>query len=321
MGTGTRREFPVEEDEAGARLDSFLRRKLGLVPPTLYKALRKGWVRVNGRRARPDRRLVAGDTVRITNYALPLPALEQPAPRSIPRPPDAVIHAARRSVRHRDEHVLISVKPAGVPVHRGSKHAYGWIEALAWAVDDHDRVPTPVGRLDRDTSGLLVLARGRLAARQLFAQLRQGRLQRVYRALVLGHMAGDAGVLDAPLAKQGPRGREQMRATADGRASRTRYRVLDRLGPATLVELELDTGRTHQIRAHLAAQSHPLLGDPRYGSAASRRLGKALGVERLFLHAGRLELAHPRTQEPLQFTAPLPDELRRALDRARGLKA
>jgi 23S rRNA pseudouridine955/2504/2580 synthase len=307
------RDFPVDRDEDGSRLETFLRKQLGLPRPTALKALRKGWVRVDGKRAKGNRRLVAGETVRITNYALPIPALDEEAQEAVPVPPREVAKA-RASLLHQDEELIVSHKPYGVVVHKGSGHTWGWVDALQRALDD-PKPPTPIGRLDRDTSGLLALARGRGAARELFAQLKDGRLARRYQALVMGGPPRDRGRIDAPLAKGGEAGDEQVLIDPQGKPAVTRWQVERRLPGATLLRVDIETGRTHQIRAHLASQGMPILGDPRYGTRSSRALSSKLALMRLALHADVLRLEHP-AGETLELSAPLPSDLADAVERA-----
>lgn len=308
----TRREFPVEEDESGSRLETFLRKRLGLPRSVAFKALRKGWVRVDGKRAKGNARLEAGQQVKITNYALPLPGVDE-APEPPPPVPAHVVERARASIRYQDEELVVAAKPAGEVVHRGSKHPYGWADALGWALGG---VPlAPVGRLDRDTSGLLLLTRTRGAARALFAGLRDGSVARTYQALILGRPKAGEGRIELALAKQGAPGEERMRPSPEGQAATTRWRMLDAHPQASLVEVELETGRTHQIRAHFHALGHPLLGDPRYTSAEAARTSLALGLKRLFLHAAELRFLHPQGGDPRRLSEPLPRELERALGR------
>ena len=304
---GPRREFSVDRDEAGARVEQFLVRQLGFARGLAVKALRKGWVRVNGKRAKPGLRLEAGWTIKVTNYALPIDP-PQRAPR--PTPPDAVA-AARASVVVADESLLVCEKPSGVVVHAGSGHDWGWADALGHAYGG--AAPTPVGRLDRDTSGLLILARGRLAARELFAQLKDGRLARTYQARVAGVPPAE-GEVDLPLSGRGGERVEVQRE--GGLPARTGYRRLADDGRSALLELVLlEGGRKHQIRAHLDAIGHPLLGDPRYGGDDAQRLSRELGITRLALHAVALRAVHPVTQAPLRFESALPAELGRGLPR------
>lgn len=316
------REFPIGRDEDGSRLETFLRRRLGLARGVAQKALRKGWVRVDGKRSKPETRLAPGQVVRITNNGLPLPGVDgdgvasdaaSQAPAR-PVPPDEV-ERARASVRHQDPALLVASKPCGVAVHAGSGHAWGAIDALAHALDEAP--PVPIGRIDRDTSGLLALARTRGAARRLFDGLKTGTLARTYTALVLGRLTPDQGTIDLPLERRGPEGHERMQPAADGLPARSTWRVLARRREATLVALELDTGRTHQLRAHLAARGHPILGDPRYGDDAARALARRLDLERLFLHAGRLVLLHPDDDRAMTFEEPLPPELEAVLAKLR----
>lgn len=302
------REFPVDRDDEGARLEGFLRRRLAWPRTLALKALRKGWVRVDGRRARADARLAAGQVVRVTNLALPLPGEDAPAARPARPAPLAAVEAARASLRRVEADLVVSAKPAGVVVHAGSGHAWGWIDALAAALGDA-APPVPVGRLDRDTSGLLVCGRTRAGARRLFDALRAGTLARTYTAAVLGRLAGE-GEVDLALEKRGAPGAERVEVDDEGRAARTRWRALEARREGSLLALELDTGRTHQIRAHLAAVGHPLLGDPRYGTDASAALTRRLGLARLFLHAGALRLPREGDAGVVDtLDDPLPPEL------------
>jgi 23S rRNA pseudouridine955/2504/2580 synthase len=356
---GARREFTIDADWADGRLETFLRSKLGLPRTLALKAIRKGWVRIDGKRARVDARVPSGARVAITNPALVLPAIEgerlparpvsagpvapesaspharprpaasrpgvrprregRPAGPSVARPviPPALVERARASVRRIDDDVIVSSKPAGAVVHAGSGHGAGWVDALAAAFDGE---ATPIGRLDRDTSGLLLIARRRAATRALFQALREGRVARSYVALAYGQFDADEGTIDLPLAKLETDEGEQVVADAGGREARTRWRVIERARSATLLRVEIDTGRTHQIRAHLAAIGHPILGDPRHGGREGEAgaTARAIGLERLFLHAGRLEYPSPSMGEKVVVDDPLPPELARLRDRFRS---
>jgi 23S rRNA pseudouridine955/2504/2580 synthase len=342
-----RREFTIDDAFAGGRLETFLRRYLGLPRTLALKAIRKGWVRLDGRRTKVDARLEHGARVVVTNPTLVLPALEggpsghaaASASRAVAVPGDLVARA-RASVRRLDDDLIVSSKPSGAVVHAGSRHEFGWIDALA-AV--HGGELAAIGRLDRDTSGLLLVGRRRAATRFLFEALRAGRVSREYVALVSGRLAQDDGVIDLPLAKvRDEEGHERVEprpqpnapgspggsaplgvdaAFAEdsdegpsGREARTRFRVVERFREATLVACRIETGRTHQIRAHFASIGHPLLGDVRYGGTlgAPGATARGLGLRRLFLHAGLLEFSAPggRTE---RVTEPLPEELARAL--------
>ena len=321
---GARRDFPVGDDYAGGRLETFLRRKLGLPRTLALKALRKGWVRLSGHRAKADARLERESVVTITNPALELPGL---APREVPKVEPRLVDAARRSIRFRDDDVVVSAKPHGAVVHAGSGHAAGWVEALHAALGTEECVP--IGRLDRDTSGLLLCTLRRAATRRYFEELKAGRVTRTYTALAQGRVREERGVIDAPLEKlPGEGGREQVEASETGKAAVTRFVVKERFSVATLLEVTIETGRTHQIRAHLAHIGHPVLGDPRQGGAGE--LARRIGLERLFLHAGVLEFAHggagetptPPVQEfePRRFEETLPEDLARALVRVSSIR-
>jgi 23S rRNA pseudouridine955/2504/2580 synthase len=307
-----RREFEVGIDEKGSRLETFLRRQLGLSRPVALKAIRKGWVRVDGKRAKASRHLNQGEVIKITNYGLPLPAID--GPTQPPTAPPDWIEAARGSLLHQDDDLVVSIKPSGRPVHSGSGHPVGWVDAVGALLG---KPMTPVGRLDRDTSGLLALAASTLGRRKLFESLKSGELSRTYSALAAGSLEPTSGVIDQPLRLAGGEGEQQMTPHADGKPAQTRYVEEGRYGACTLFHLELITGRKHQIRAHLAHRGCPVLGDSRYGTAASRELTAKVGLDRLFLHAGKLRLPHPATGNPMAFEAPLPTALQRALDGAR----
>jgi 23S rRNA pseudouridine955/2504/2580 synthase len=305
------REFLVGDDEAGSRLETFLRQQLGLSRPTALKAMRKGWVRVDGKRARKgSRRLTSGEQIKITNYALPLPFIDDEPP-PLPPVPEHVREAARLSIRLEDSDVVVVAKPAGQVVHKGTGHDYGWCDAVGHALGG--AALTPIGRLDRDTSGLLLLARHRGASRRLFAGLRDGSVQRTYVALVIGRLPGRSGRIELALRKEGEHGAEQMRPNPEGQEAITLWRTRQATPEATLVEVELETGRTHQIRAHFHARGHAVLGDPRYDSSTARALSKRLALERLFLHAERLTFPHPTRDEVVKLNEPLPRELNMVL--------
>ena len=281
-----RRAFPIGPEHRDRRVESFLRNDLGLDRPTALKAIRKGWVRLDGSRVKTQTRLEPGQTLKITNYGLPLPLIDQPPAPTRPDVPSADVEAARRSIRAETPDWLVSLKPAGHVVHAGSGHPWGWVDALGAALDEP--APTPIGRLDRDTSGLLILARTAPARRDLFAALKTGHVARTYEALVFGQLRPDRGTIDLALART----ETGVRPDETGKPARSRFEVLERWADASRVRLQLDTGRTHQLRTHLAARGHPILGDPRYGNDASRALTRALGLPHLALHAGRLDLAH-----------------------------
>jgi 23S rRNA pseudouridine1911/1915/1917 synthase len=220
------------------------------------------------------------------------------------------------AVVHADDSVIVVDKPAGLVVHPGAGHHSGTlVHGLVARFPDIAGVGDPnrpgiVHRLDQGTSGLLVVARTEVAAADLVEQLSRREVIRRYDALVNGTVEADAGIVDAPIARS-PRDPTRMAVVAEGRPARTRYRVIARWEdpPVTRLRCELETGRTHQIRVHLAAIGHPVVGDVRYGA------GRTLGLDRPFLHAAELAFRHPSTGEQVSFTAPLPADLEAVLDR------
>ncbi len=300
---------------AGQRLDNYLLRVLKGVPKThVYRVIRSGEVRVNKGRAKADTRLNAGDVVRVPPMRLPQPA------------PDGVLAASAPPrefiVLLEDEHLLAIDKPAGVAVHGGSGVSFGVIEQLRRA-----RPQAPflelVHRLDKETSGVLLLAKRRSTLAALQAQFRERETAKIYQALVWGEWPARLKVIDTALLKTtdaaGERHvrvleRDAASAAPDGaRRAITVVKVAQRLGPATLLEVTLKTGRTHQIRAHLAHAGHPIVGDPKYGDFAANRQLARVGVagarfERMFLHAWKLGFVHPGTGAPVALRSDLGTE-------------
>jgi 23S rRNA pseudouridine1911/1915/1917 synthase len=289
----------VPPEAAGERLDAFLAPHVGS-RAAAQRLIEAGAVLVDGR-PRPKRhRVAAGERVAVQERDVPPPA-EAPE--------------ARFTVAYEDEHLLVVDKPAGVVVHPAHGHASGTlVQALAGRVaggDDPER-PGVVHRLDRDTSGLLVLARSEPAHAALKAQLQRRNVIREYLALVEGRPAARRGTIEAPLGRD-RRARTRMSSeTDDPRPAITHFETERTLPRVTLLRVRLETGRTHQIRAHLLAIGHPVAGDPEYGRAG------LFGLERQFLHAERLALAHPITGAELDLRSPLPGELVGALERAAG---
>jgi 23S rRNA pseudouridine1911/1915/1917 synthase len=229
-------------------------------------------------------------------------------------------------VVYEDSDVIVVDKPAGLVVHPSQGHPAGTlVNALLGRADASEyggiagvQRPGIVHRLDRDTSGLLIVAKHDVAQASLMAQLKARRVKKTYLALVAGDVAAATGRIEAPIGRD-PRHRTRMAVTTDGRESVTGYRVRERFGRWTLLELDLVTGRTHQIRVHLEAIGHPVAGDPVYGTGTSRRGPD--GLERLFLHAWRLEFAAPSDGHLIRATAPLPAELEQVLDDLRAAGA
>lgn len=295
----------IEVDDAseGQRIDNFLLRICKGVPRShVYRILRTGEVRVNSRRVDATYRLQAGDRLRIPPVRLPArPA--RPVPRALELP-----------VIHEDPALLIVNKPAGTAVHGGSGVSYGVIESLR-AARPQLRFLELAHRLDRDTSGLLMLAKKRSALTSLHAALREGRVRKRYLALVKGRWRGEGRRVSLPLRKfLTSSGERRVSVDAAGKESQTEFRRERGFRDCTLVSALLLTGRTHQIRVHLAHLGHPILGDDKYGDFELNRALAKQGLKRMFLHAAELEFDHPLTGARMKFEAPLPPALASYLD-------
>ena len=304
-------DLRVGEGAAAQRVDRFVADATGLSRSYVQKLIADGRV-TRGSGALKARDLVAGgDAVRV----------DVPETVSADIEPDADIPL---TIVHQDDDLLIIDKPAGLVVHPSPGHASGTlVNALLARGEDYGgiagvRRPGIVHRLDRDTSGLLMVARHDAAQASLMAQLKARRIKKTYLALVQGSVAAAVGRIEAPIGRD-PKHRTRMGVVPDGRASVTGYRVRERFGGWTLLELDLVTGRTHQIRVHLDAIGHPVAGDPVYGTGTSRRGPDSL--ERLFLHAWRLELASPSGGHLIRATAALPPELGAVLEALRDADA
>jgi 23S rRNA pseudouridine955/2504/2580 synthase len=297
----------VSPDEAGQRIDNFLARYLRGVPPShLYRILRRGEVRVNSGRIRAQYKVKAGDKVRIPPVRVtPETAKTTPAKRLL---------TIEDHILFENTHLLVIDKPAGIAVHGGSGISHGIIEALR-AVRPNAPYLELVHRLDRDTSGCLILAKRRSALRALHEQLRAGTMIKRYLALVQGPWQGASRSVTAALRKNLSQGGERVVRVDDaGKEALTRFHPLSNHGPASLLDVELKTGRTHQIRVHAAHIGHPLAGDVKYGDADFNRLMKRFGLRRLFLHAHRIEFIDPASDQVVSVTAPLCQELQRVID-------
>lgn len=284
----------VTEAHEGQRLDNFLIRLCKGVPKShLYKAVRGGQVRVNRGRCQVDYRLQLGDVVRV-------PPIRVAASTSIPAP------AKTFEIVYQDDAILVINKPAGVAVHGGSGVSHGVIESLR-AANPEFKFLELVHRLDRDTSGLLMLAKRRNALVKLHAMMREGAVSKHYLALVQGRAANDRQHIKEPLTKWlTASGERRVRVDPDGQSAHTIATCVQRLASYTLLDCELRTGRTHQIRVHLAWLGHPILGDTKYGDDAQQAAWRSLGVKRMYLHAWRLAFEHPLTGQRLSLEAPMP---------------
>lgn len=298
------------EGDAGQRIDNFLIRTLKDAPRSLiYRILRRGEVRVNGRRARPDYRLAEGDRVRIPPVELTPGGPTQAPSRSL----QALVAEA---VIFEDRDLLVVNKPAGVAVHGGSGLSFGVIEALRAQRPELKELEL-VHRLDRDTSGCLLLAKRRAVLRELHAALRERTMDKHYVALVCGRWPFRTKTLDLPLKTNLKQGGERMvRVHPAGQPAISTFRPRQTFGRlATFMEVEIDTGRTHQIRVHAAHAGHPVAGDEKYGSRECNEALKSYGLRRMFLHAASLSFARAGASERFTISAPLPPELQAVLTR------
>jgi len=302
----------VEPDRAGQRLDNFLLGQLKGAPRSLvYKLVRSGQVRVNGGRAKAERRLEAGDEVRI-------PPVRIDAPADKGSPAKGLLEAMEASIVFEDARLLAINKPSGIASHGGSGVSFGVIETLRSL-----RPGQPlelVHRLDRDTSGLMVLAKKRSALTELQALLREDHgagIEKRYLALLLGRLPDGTLSVDAPLhvgLRQG--GERHVQVNANGKPSLSHFKVIERIGGQSYCEVRIETGRTHQIRVHAQHLGHPVAGDDKYGDeAANKRLRDNAGLKRLFLHASTLSFALDGGKAPYLLNAPLASELATVLDK------
>ena len=306
----------VAQDRAGQRLDNYLLGMLKGAPRSLiYKIIRDGQVRINKKRAKPDSRLEAGDEIRV-----PPVKIEQADPNRAP--PKGLLEKLAASTVFEDKALLVINKPSGIATHGGSGVAFGVIEALR-ALRPGQELEL-VHRLDRDTSGVLVLAKKRSALLQLQALMRdhdddEG-LEKEYLALLAGKMPSGTMTVEAPLQKSVLQGGERMvRVDAGGKASTSHFTLLERRGGHSFCKVRIETGRTHQIRVHAAHIGHPVAGDDKYGDReANRRLAAQFGLKRLFLHAASMQFALNDGASPYALNAPLAPELNEVLNRLAG---
>jgi 23S rRNA pseudouridine955/2504/2580 synthase len=287
-------------------VDNCLAALLKGVPRSLiYRLLRTGQVRINGKRAKPDTRLNAGDLLRI-------PPVRTAEREESGAPPQAMVKQVTGAVIFQDRDFLALDKPAGIASHGGSGVSHGAIELLRAArPNEHLEL---VHRLDRDTSGVLLLARTRAGLTGVQALIREGEVKKQYLCLMTGALKRARFDVNAPLRKSALAGGERMvRVDEQGKPALTFFREIERYRGASLVEATLDTGRTHQIRVHAAHAGHPLAGDPKYGDRDANKRLRELGLKRLFLHAARFEFE--LGERAYSISAPLPEDLRAVLDR------
>lgn len=306
----------IDSAHAGQRLDNFLLGALKGVPKThIYRILRKGEVRINKGRTRPDYRLQEGDVVRIPPVRTAQAAVGALAPDTA----EARLGWLNERILYEDDAFLAVDKPAGLAVHGGSGVSLGLIEALR-QLRPHARFLELVHRLDRDTSGCLLVAKKRSALVALHALLREEEgVDKRYLALVKGPWKGGSRRVSAPLQKNELRSGERMVTVSRlGKESVSVFTPRERFADAALVEIKLLTGRTHQARVHSAYIRHPIAGDEKYGDRGWNERLAALGLRRLFLHAAELRFSHPLNHSKMRLHAPLPDELASFLARLKS---
>lgn len=301
------RMLSAGEEDVGQRLDNFLFRTLKGVPKShVYRLLRTGQVRVNKKRAKPDYRLEAGDELR-------LPPVRQEEKVAPGKPPHWQQEAMQAGILFEDDRILVVNKPAGMAVHGGSGVSFGVIETLRVLRPESPGLEL-AHRLDRDTSGCLIVAKRRSAVRPLHAAFRDGSVEKHYLALLAHVWEGGARQVDAPLEKNQVEGGERIvKVSREGKDAKSLFTPLQRFSDSALADVRIYTGRTHQIRVHASYIGHPVAGDDKYGDREANKLLKAAGLKRMFLHAHRLSFPHLETGERLSLVAPLDDELQGVL--------
>jgi 23S rRNA pseudouridine955/2504/2580 synthase len=299
------RKVRVDAEHAGQRIDNFLRRELpGLPKGRLYRILRRGEVRVNGGRVRADYKLQEGDEVRVPPARVRVPGAA---------PADHQAAAVADRILYEDKRLIVVDKPSGLAVHGGSGVSHGVIELLRHARPElHDL--SLVHRLDRETSGCLVVAKRRSALRELHERFREGDVDKHYLALVIGDWQLGEQLIDRPLLVENRKsGERHVIVSSAGKPAQTRASLSRTFGKYSLLNCSPQTGRTHQLRVHLASVEFPILGDERYGDDEQNRMAKKAGLKRLFLHAQSIAFPDASGNE-LHFTSPLADDLQNFLD-------
>ena len=301
-------QVTIGPDQAGQRIDNFLLSRLKGVPRShVYRLLRKGEVRVNKGRIKADYRLRAGDLLRIPPVRV--------ATREAGTPGRGQYQRLESRILYEDAGLIVLDKPSGMAVHGGSGIRFGVIETLR-AARPRAAFLELVHRLDRDTSGILLVAKKRSTLRALHEALRRGDMRKRYLALLAGPWHGGERRVDAALKKNTLRGGERLvRVDSEGKAAVSVFRPVGTFAEATLAEVDIETGRTHQIRVHAAHLGHPVAGDEKYGRAATNQQMRKLGLKRLFLHAASLRFSLPGEDREMEITAPLPGELEQVLSR------
>lgn len=302
----------IDADMAGQRIDNFLRNQLKNVPKSLiYRIIRKGEVRVNKKRIKADYKIQAGDIVRV-----PPVKMEEVEQKDVPNTKLNKVAELEECIIYEDDHLLILNKPSGTAVHGGSGLKFGAIEALR-ALRPEARFLELVHRIDRDTSGILLVAKKRSALRHLQAQFREKTVHKYYFALVLGQWKSSCRSVNAPLLKNEVN--SIVRVNPNGKASETRFKIIEKFAEATLIQASPITGRTHQIRVHAQYTGHPIAWDDRYGDRRFDAYSGKVGLDRLFLHAANIKFVHPGSEETMEISAPMEAKLEKVLKRLREM--
>lgn len=299
----------INEDQDGQRLDNFLMRVLGSVPKSMiYRIIRKGEVRVNKGRIKPRHRLKTGDFVRVPPVRLEMES-------SSKNLPDALLAEIRQSVLFENDDCLIIDKPSGLAVHGGSGLRFGLLDVIR-AIRPENNYMELVHRLDRETSGCLMLAKNRQTLIFMHEQFKQKQITKKYLAGVEGNWQAGKKTVSAPLIKNAMQGGERMvEVNPQGKEAISHFRLIQHYNRLSLVEVDLQTGRTHQIRVHAAHEGHPVAGDRKYGDKIYNGWAREQGLKRLFLHAYWLEFYLPGQSERTQINSPLPSDLQMVLNK------
>lgn len=304
------RFYTVDSEDAGQRIDNFLVRTLKGVPKSMiYRLLRKGEIRVNKKRKKPEYKIVAEDIIRVAPIRVSENTNEVSTKLN-------VVANLEKQILFEDERLIVINKPSGMAVHGGSGLSFGLIEALR-ALRPDARMLELVHRLDRDTSGCLVVAKKRSALRNLHEQLRNKTVQKFYHALVMGRWSNKITRVTEGLRKNDLQSGERVVIVdnMNGKESETRFKVLQHYTGASLVRAFPVTGRTHQIRVHCLAKGHPIACDDKYGNEGFDKQMRSSGLRRLFLHAASIEFTHPLTEQRIKVEAPLEPSLEKILSK------
>lgn len=298
----------IDENHAGQRLDNFLRGHLGFnIPKSLiYRIIRKGEVRVNKGRAKPDMKLKWGDIVRVPPVRVP--------DKDATTVPVYHLDQLEKAVLYEDDDIIVINKPSGMAVHGGTEQSYGLID-IVQKMRPNAKMVSLVHRLDKGTSGCIILAKKRQALLDLQAQFQADEIEKYYLALTRGRWLANDMLVTEPLKKNHLQSGERVVVvSSDGKPAKTAFTVMNTFSSASLVEAKLFTGRTHQIRVHAACKHHPIAGDDKYGDATFNAELKKIGLNRLFLHAHRLGFKLPGTESRVTIKAPMDPALNAVLD-------